>query len=77
MSVKSALVLGSTGAVGKHLLQHLLASGEFTRVGEYGRRVTPLADLPGKEELEQKVIDFDKVDGAVIRAGNWDVIFIT
>ena len=73
----SALIIGATGATGKHLLREVLTSKSFDRVGEYGRRVNALGDLPGKEKLEQKVIDFENLDEAAIRAGRWDVIFIT
>ena len=77
---KSALLLGGTGAVGKKLLAELLASDEWTRVGEYGRRVTapapaPTAAHPAK--LEQKTIDFEELDKAGLKAGRWDVVFVT
>jgi len=35
---ESALIIGATGAVGRHLLKELLASPDVVRVGEYGRR---------------------------------------
>ncbi|KAH7887854.1 hypothetical protein F5I97DRAFT_1926268 [Phlebopus sp. FC_14] len=80
---KSALIFGATGATGKKLLGELLASNEWTRVGEYGRRVTPPPDLPSGHastslsKLEQKVIDFENLDGAGLRDGRWDVVFVT
>ena len=55
----------------------MLSSEKFTRVGEYGRRVTAADNLPGKEKLEQKVINFENLDEANLRSGKWDVIFIT
>ncbi|KAF8549385.1 hypothetical protein OG21DRAFT_1515272 [Imleria badia] len=76
---KSALLLGGTGAVGKHLLATLLASPDWTRVGEYGRRVTTWSDsTPPPPKLEQKVIDFEDVEGlrAGMRPGRWDVVFV-
>ena len=75
----SALIIGATGATGKHLLRELLQSPAFTRVGEYGRRVTPKGDLSGTEKLEQQVIDFDNLDAsaAALKGGRWDVIFVT
>jgi oxidoreductase len=77
-SAHSALVIGATGAVGKNVLKELLSSTYFTKVGEYGRRVTPLDSITtGKEKLEQKVIDFEKVDDAGLKDGKWDVVFIT
>jgi oxidoreductase len=76
---KSALLLGGTGAVGKKLLAELLASDEWTRVGEYGRRVTaPSADADAApSKLEQKTIDFEALDGAGLKDGRWDVVFVT
>lgn len=59
-------------------MKELLSSTHFTKVGEYGRRVTPLDSITvGKEKLEQKEIDFEKVDEAGLKAGSWDVVFIT
>jgi hypothetical protein len=47
-------------------------------VGEYGRRVTELDHISsGKEKLEQKVVDFEKLEDAGLKAGKWDVVFIT
>lgn len=78
---KSALLLGATGAVGKALLTLLLANPAWTRVGEYGRRVTPPTTWSGAPppKLEQKVIDFEDVEGmrAGMRTGRWDVVFVT
>ena len=71
------MIIGATGAVGKHLLRELLASDKFTRVGEFGRKVTPADNLPGKEKLQQTVVDFEKLDSEAIKRGNWDVVFIT
>lgn len=77
-ATKSALLLGATGATGKHLLRELIKSPEFGRVGEYGRRVTPLDSLNAPaDKLEQKVIDFEKLDEAGLKDGKWDVVFIT
>lgn len=74
----SALLFGATGQVGQNVLKELLASSYFTRVGEYGRRVTNLDLITiGKEKLEQKTVDFEKVDQAGLKDGKWDVVFIT
>ncbi|KAH0836828.1 hypothetical protein J3R83DRAFT_8604 [Lanmaoa asiatica] len=74
---KSALLLGGTGAVGKHLLAELLASEEWTRVGEYGRRVSATPGRGPPAKLEQKVINFEDLDKAELKAGRWDVVFVT
>lgn len=75
---KSALLLGATGAVGKRLLAELLAGDQWTRVGEYGRRVsTPPSNPTAQSKLEQKVIDFEDLGKANLNAGRWDVVFVT
>jgi oxidoreductase len=75
---QSALLIGATGATGKYLLKELLSSSHFTRVGEYGRRVTPLDQITsGQEKLEQKTVNFEKLEDAGLNAGKWDVVFIT
>lgn len=71
------MIFGATGATGKHVLRELLSSDKFSRVGEYGRHVTPTDSLPCKEKLEQKVIDFENLDTAAVKSGRWDTIFIT
>ncbi|KAH9944695.1 hypothetical protein B0H21DRAFT_823213 [Amylocystis lapponica] len=77
MSGQSALLIGATGQVGSHILHELLASPHYTRVGEYGRRVTSAEHITaGKEKLEQRTINFDKVEDEDLRAGRWDVVFI-
>ncbi len=75
----SALILGATGQTGRQLLSELIASPTFTRVCEAGRRVTPSEELPtqASEKLEQKVIDFERLDEAGLKEGNWDVVFIS
>ena len=74
----SALIFSATGQVGQHVLKELLATSYFTRVGECGRRVTNLDTIKtGKEKLEQKIIDYEKVDQAGLKDEKWDVIFIT
>ncbi|KAJ7089835.1 hypothetical protein B0H15DRAFT_839432 [Mycena belliarum] len=78
MSGQTALVLGATGQVGGYLLKELLASSHFTRVAEFGRRTTSLDDLTtGKDKLEQKALDFEKLEAAGLRDSKWDVVFIT
>ncbi|KII86026.1 hypothetical protein PLICRDRAFT_306878 [Plicaturopsis crispa FD-325 SS-3] len=74
----SALILGATGQTGQHVLKVLLASKYFTHVGEYGRRLTPLDEITvGKDKLEQKIIDFEKIEESGLKDKIWDVVFIT
>jgi len=78
----SALIIGATGATGRHVLTELLASNHFTRVVEVGRRVTPpetLANVAGKDKLVQKVVDFENTQVAEwkLKDENADVVFVT
>ncbi|KAG2111103.1 hypothetical protein DEU56DRAFT_920106 [Suillus clintonianus] len=76
--MSTALILGATGATGKHLLRELLSHNEWSKVGEYSRRVTPEADLPqNRGKLEQKTIDFENLEVAGLKDGRWDVVFVT
>ncbi|KAG1771073.1 hypothetical protein EV702DRAFT_660092 [Suillus placidus] len=76
--MSTALILGATGATGRHLLHELLSSNEWSKVGEYGRRVTPEADLPqNRGKLEQKTVDFENLEAAGLKDGRWDVVFVT
>ncbi|KAF8493035.1 hypothetical protein F5888DRAFT_1726475 [Russula emetica] len=77
-STKTALIFGATGQTGRHLLRELIASPTFTRVCEAGRRVTPTEELPTEAsgKIEQKVIDFERLDEAGLKEGQWDVVFI-
>ncbi|GJJ09046.1 hypothetical protein Clacol_003268 [Clathrus columnatus] len=73
---QTALILGATGATGGHLLKELLNSPNISKVGEFGRRITPL-DNPGisnKDKLVQKVIDFEKPQEAGFTDEKWDII---
>ncbi|KZV89551.1 hypothetical protein EXIGLDRAFT_740955 [Exidia glandulosa HHB12029] len=76
---RSALIVGATGQVGRHLLRELLASPTYTRVAEYGRRVTPLDDLPAEHhaKLVQKTVDFENLDEAAWKEGNFSAVYIT
>ncbi|KZT61487.1 NAD(P)-binding protein [Calocera cornea HHB12733] len=79
MSGKTALLLGATGNTGSSLLLELLASPAFTKIGEYGRRITPsdTLPLPGREKLQQHIIDFENLAGAGLEQEKWDVVFVT
>lgn len=76
---QTALILGATGQVGQLILKELLSSPHFTKVGEFGRRVTAIESIPadkGRDKLVQKTVDFEKVEDAGMKEGKWDVVFI-
>ncbi|KAI9310922.1 hypothetical protein BX666DRAFT_2001616 [Dichotomocladium elegans] len=59
---KTALVLGSTGAVGKALLKNILRNGEYAKVITVGRRPAQLDDTIPQDRLVQKTIDFENLE---------------
>ncbi len=63
----------------RYLLKELLLSPNYSRVGEYGRRVTPLDQLPQgvQDKLEQKTIDYDQINAAGLKDGKWDIVYLT
>ncbi|KAG6819830.1 hypothetical protein H0H93_008087 [Arthromyces matolae] len=75
---KSALLLGATGQTGQKILHQLLQSPDYTKVGEYGRRVTDKRNLPpsGLDKLVQRTMDFENLGAAGLKDHNWDVVFI-
>lgn len=77
MAGKTALLLGATGQTGHKILNELLHSSDFTKVGEYGRRLTDAGAITtGKDKLVQKTIDFEKLGEAGLEDDKWDVVFI-
>lgn len=75
--MSSALVFGATGATGKHILSNVLGMKEYTKVGEFGRRVTPLESIVGdKSKLVQKTVDFEKIAEEPDLKQHWDVVYI-
>ena len=60
-------------------MREVINSPHFNRVGEFGSSVTAEKKLPAGAagKLDQRVIDFDRLDEARIKEGRWDVVFIT
>jgi oxidoreductase len=53
-----------------------LASPHYSKVAEYGRKLTPIEALPEREKLEQKTIDFEKLSESGLKDQKWDTVFI-
>jgi nucleoside-diphosphate-sugar epimerase len=62
--MKTALILGASGLIGKHLTQKLLTSNFYEKVSVIVRK--PLNIIHPK--LEQIVIDFDNLDASKVNA---------
>lgn len=64
------------GMVGRKLVAELVQSNRFDRIVTLGRRAV-VYEGPGKEKLEQHVVDFDKIDEHKVLFENLDVGFNT
>lgn len=62
--MKTALVVGASGLIGKHLTQKLLASQYYNKVTIIVRKKLTIEH----QKLEQLVMDFDKIDTSKIIA---------
>jgi uncharacterized protein YbjT (DUF2867 family) len=58
-AMKTALIAGASGLVGRHLLDQLLAADEYDRVVSVGRRTLPLEH----PKLRQETVDFAALEG--------------
>uniref|UniRef100_A9SH94 NAD-dependent epimerase/dehydratase domain-containing protein n=1 Tax=Physcomitrium patens TaxID=3218 RepID=A9SH94_PHYPA len=72
----SAFIIGGTGMVGRKLVAELSQSDHFSRIVTLGRRVVAY-DGPGKEKLDQHVVDFGKIEEHKALLENLDVGFNT
>jgi len=59
--MSSALVIGSTGATGIHVVGELLGCGLFEKVTSIARKEIDYQG-PNKERLVQRVVDFEKIE---------------
>lgn len=55
MSKRAAVVVGSTGAIGRQLLPLVVASGRFDKVIVLHHRPTPYGQLP---KVDERIVDF-------------------
>jgi len=69
---KKAFVVGGTGEVGKELVKALLKEKIFSRLVLFGRRKVTYEDELYKD-VEQRVIDFDKLENHVDEFKGFDV----
>lgn len=67
---KTAIIIGATGLVGKHLLQQVLDDDFYSKVKVFVRRTTNQTH----EKLEEYIIDFDQL-AQVQSAISGDVLF--
>ncbi|KAI8330428.1 hypothetical protein BC941DRAFT_485546 [Chlamydoabsidia padenii] len=63
-NMKTAMILGATGAVGKELLKDLLKNGSYTKVVALGRRKVVLDDTIPQDKLVQTTVDFENLEAS-------------
>ncbi|KAI8086688.1 uncharacterized protein BX664DRAFT_336518 [Halteromyces radiatus] len=63
-TMKTALVLGATGAVGKQLLKDLLKNGPYAKVVTVGRRNVELDNTVPQDKLVQNTVNFDNLEAS-------------
>eukprot|EP01097_Dermamoeba_algensis_P004435 TRINITY_DN2895_c0_g1_i1.p1 TRINITY_DN2895_c0_g1~~TRINITY_DN2895_c0_g1_i1.p1 ORF type:complete len:244 (-),score=83.73 TRINITY_DN2895_c0_g1_i1:152-850(-) len=67
----SAVVIGGTGAIGKSLVQQLIASPTVSKVTIFNRRKVDLPNHDGK--VTEVLVDFDKLEDYKEQVANHDV----
>ena len=65
VTMKTALVIGSTGLVGSHLVEQLISSDKYNKIILLLRKKT---ELYTHSKIEKIVFDFDHPDAAVVKA---------
>ena len=73
--MKKVLVLGGTGATGKHVINELRANEDVAKIKMITRREVELPEGPGLEKVEQVLVDFDNLDKSKADFNEVDVAF--
>ena len=60
--MKKALVLGGTGATGKHVIKELRENDQVSKIKMVNRRQVELEEGPGLDKVEQVIVDYDDLD---------------
>jgi len=75
MASKIACVLGGTGETGKRVIDELRNIDTISKIIMLTRREVELTEGPGKEKVEQKIVDFDKMDDSKAAFADADIAF--
>ena len=73
--MKKVLVLGGTGATGKHVINELRSIEDVAKIKMITRREVELPEGPGLEKVEQVLVDFDNLDKSKADFSEVDVAF--
>ena len=60
--MKKALVLGGTGATGKHVIKELRENEQISKIKMVNRRQVDLPEGPGLDKVEQVIVDYDNLE---------------
>ncbi|KAI8889381.1 NAD(P)-binding protein [Backusella circina FSU 941] len=72
---RTALVMGSTGAVGKQLLKEILKNNDYQKVISIGRRTVEIDKEIPQDRLVQKIVDYDDIEKSRQDLKNVDVVY--
>ena len=73
--MKKVLVLGGTGATGKHVINELRSIEDVAKIKMITRREVELPEGPGLEKVEQVLVDFDNLDKSKADFSEVDMAF--
>ena len=73
--MKKALVLGGTGATGKHVIKELRENEQISKIKMLNRRQVELPEGPGLDKVEQIIVDFDNLDKSKADFSEVDLAF--
>jgi uncharacterized protein YbjT (DUF2867 family) len=63
MSKRTAVIVGSTGAIGRHLMPLLVASSRFDKLVVLHHRPTPYARMP---KVDERIVDFTRLPATAV-----------
>ena len=73
--MKKALVLGGTGATGKHVIKELRENEQISKIKMLNRRQVELPEGPGLDKVEQVIVDYDNLDKSKADFSEVDLAF--
>ena len=73
--MKKALVLGGTGATGKHVIKELRENEQISKIKMLNRRQVELPEGPGLDKVEQIIVDYDNLDKSKADFSEVDLAF--
>ena len=73
--MKTALVLGGTGATGKQVIKELRENEQVSKIKMVNRRQVELEEGPGLDKVEQVIVDYDDLEKSKANFEEVDLAF--